>query len=53
MEKIVELSIEDFQKMIQEIKELKHENNELKKAVAYLNGQISDYNQKFSKDGTI
>lgn len=47
-EKIVELSLEDFQAMVTEIRELRVEVDQLKTANEYLNAQIHDYNQKIA-----
>jgi len=49
-DKIVELSLEDFQKMIQEIKTLKKEKSDLQLANDFLNKMIKDYQEKFIRD---
>jgi len=49
--KKVELTLEDFEKMIKEIKDLKREKKELLKINSFLNNQIQDYNDKFAKQG--
>ena len=45
--KIVELSPEDFQKMIIEIKELKVQIEKLENANRFLNDEILKYNKEF------
>jgi len=46
--KVIELSETDFQKMIDEIKELKESNKQYKKALDFLNTQIDEYNKEFT-----
>ena len=48
--KIVELSPEDFQKMIIEIKELKVQIEKLENANKFLNDEILKYNKEFAHE---
>ncbi len=45
--KMVEITAEDFQKMIIEIKELKLQIKKLENANDFLNDEIRTYNEKF------
>jgi len=45
--KMVEITAEDFQKMIVEIKELKLQIKKLENANDFLNDEIRTYNEKF------
>ncbi len=47
--KVVELSPEEFQKMIIEIKELKLQIEKLRNANEFLNNEILRYNEEFTK----
>ena len=47
--KEVELSIVEFEKMIQRIKDLENENKRLKETVKFLNNEIKDYNKTIKK----
>lgn len=46
-EQIVELSLEDFQLMVERINDQKKRIKELGKINNFLNDQIHDYNQRF------
>ena len=46
--KVVEISPEDFQKMIIEIKELKLQIKKLENANTFLNNEIRKYNSEFT-----
>jgi len=48
-DKIVELSLEDFNSLIESIKMCRENEKKLKEAVVFLNNQITEYNKKFSK----
>ena len=43
------LSEADYKKLINEIKKLREEKSELKKANQFLNDQIKEYNEKFAR----
>ena len=43
--KEVELSIVEFKKMIQRIKDLENEDERLKETIKFLNNEIKDYNK--------
>ncbi len=47
--KVVELSPEEFQKMIIEIKELKLQIEKLRNANEFLNNEILRYNEEFTQ----
>ena len=49
-DKEVELSIEDFQKVVDALKECEKENEMLKEANKKLNDEIKEYNKKFASD---
>ena len=51
--KVVEISPEDFQKMIIEIKELKVQIEKLENANDFLNKEIRKYNSKFTNEPNI
>ncbi len=44
-DKVVEMPIEDFNNLVQEIQVLKDENSELRKANKFLNDEIDDFNK--------
>ena len=46
--KEVELSVEDFQKVVNRLKECEKENELLKEANKKLNDEIKEYNKKFA-----
>ena len=46
---IVEISLEDFQLMVERMDDQKKRIEELERINDFLNDQIHDYNQKFSK----
>jgi len=48
-EKVVELSLEDFNSLIEAIQMCRENERKLKEAVMFLNNQISNYNKKFTK----
>jgi len=47
-DKIVELSLEDFNSLIEAIQMCRENEKKLKEAVMFLNNQISNYNKKFT-----
>ena len=47
--KVIEMTEEEFKRLINQIKELKKENQKLIKANEFLNAQIEDYNNNVSK----
>jgi len=48
-DKIVELSLEDFNSLIEAIQMCRENEKKLKEAVVFLNNQISNYNKNFTK----
>jgi len=48
-DKIVELSLEDFNSLIEAVKMCRENEKKLKEAIVFLNNQIAEYNKKFSK----
>ncbi len=50
--KIVKISKEDFELLIEELDSLKIQVKELQKANSFLNMQIEDYNSKFPNHNT-
>ena len=49
MQKAIELTPDDFTKLIKELDECKKDKEKLQKAVNYLNNEIKKYNEKFAK----
>jgi len=49
MKKTIQIDEKDFKKLIDKINELENEIDELRKANAFLNNQIEEYNKKFAK----
>ena len=49
MQKAIELTPDDFAKLIKELDECRKDKEKLQKAVNYLNKQIKAYNEKFAK----
>ena len=47
-DKVVELSLDDFQSLIEALKMCKENENKLKESVIFLNNQIKDYNKNFA-----
>ena len=48
--KVVEIKPEEFNRLVQDLIKCKEEKKELQKAVDYLNKEIKEYNDRFSKD---
>ena len=48
--KIVEMPLEDFKTLMEELKKCRKDKEELIKANKFLNEQIKEYNEKFVKD---
>ena len=47
--KVIELSAEEFAKLVNELDKCREDKEKLQKAVHYLNEQIKAYNEKFTK----
>jgi len=48
--KVIELSVEDFEKLTKNLKQCEEDRKKLKTANHYLNEQIKVYNEKFAKN---
>jgi predicted nuclease with TOPRIM domain len=47
--KVVEMPLEDFKKLTEELKKCRKDKEKLIKANEFLNSQIKEYNEKFAK----
>ena len=48
--KVVEMLLEDFKTLTEELKKCRKDKAELEKANKFLNEQIKEYNEKFAKE---
>ena len=48
-EKIVEIPIEEFQELVNELKKCREDKNKLIETVNFLNKEIEEYNKKYAK----
>lgn len=48
-QKIVEIPVDEFKEITEELEQCRKDKEKLKKANHYLNEQIKEYNQKFSE----
>jgi uncharacterized coiled-coil DUF342 family protein len=48
-EKVVEIPIEEFQELVNELKKCREDKKKLIETVNFLNEEIEEYNQKYAK----
>lgn len=48
---IIEIPVKDFKKLLDELNRCRDEKTKLLDAVDFLNSQIQEYNEKFTKNG--
>ena len=49
--KIVEIPADEFQELVESLKQCREDKKKLETAVKFLNDEIKEYNQKFSDKG--
>ena len=48
--KVIEIPADEFEKLTQELEQCRKDKKKLEEANKYLNAQIREYNEKFTKD---